>query len=185
MNYNKNDMKKLLLITILMLLLKLSFSQNGNISGLIKSSSDSLMPFVEVTLFDLNNSIIMISYTDFDGKFKFPKLKTGIYKFKTSYLCYIDTVINNISVLPYKDTSIIVNIKKVDCQYLVEPNCPQKNYLCEIIDVYYLPYGFKFDNSRKMYKMEKEGKIMIKKSYSPVDCCYKNRKFCKTHGFEF
>ena len=88
--------KRILVVTFLYFIYSYSNAQQGILKGVITDDQNLVVPGAVVQIQNINQ----ITTTDFDGKFIFFKVPTGLQTLKISYLGYSDT---------YKEVSITDN----------------------------------------------------------------------------
>lgn len=161
---------KIIFTIIAFLTLSIGFSQSGELNGKITENSNIGFPGLTVKL-TKKRKIISVTQTDFDGKFSFKNIPSGIYSVRISGLGKKEETVENIAinnqitVISYRYPKPCVTSKKV---------CPKghKNNIIPIV------YGFP---SKKTMKKYRNGKIKLGGS-NPFVC---EKWYCAKHDLDF
>ena len=105
MKTKKQTMKKLLIVTVFLLIFKLNYSQSYNnqskeffVSGIISSlENDELLEYATITLLDTaNNNVITGGISNDSGKFSFPA-KEGNYNILIEYISFKNVTLDDVA----------------------------------------------------------------------------------------
>ena len=88
---------------MIVLIASVSFSQTGQIKGIITDKTTEPLPFVKIVLSQNGNSV-GFAQSDFDGMYILKDINPGVYEIELRFVGYIPIRIEGITVHPDKIT---------------------------------------------------------------------------------
>lgn len=163
-----NEMKRITLIIVSSISTSFSFSQTGNIHGLVyENDTTDITAYANVS----SNGNKLESYSDSGGRFNFDSIPSGEYTLRVSSLGYRDTVLASVFLKPDSTLKLKIKLTPFCCQTFGGCNiCPICNKSDSLIEVSH------DKPTKKLLRKAEKGKVILaKKSTNCVSTWYCTR----------